>query len=252
MSDDNPTVRVNLYLVRLRKALADVPSSERDEMVEEIRSHILERIEAEGPVTEQVVDKVLWAVGDPEELASEYKTEAMLRRAAGSKSPWLLLRTTLRWATTGIAGCIAFLITSVGYGCAAVCYLCGFLKPVFPAHVGLWLGARHPRPGLPSHSFLDNGSARDFGEATRLIRAGDPWSHGGTGSRTAGSLAIPRCFPVRITPGHSHDPVCAMVHQEVRTTKIVPSIGACRIYRFSTSGHARVSTLGAALCTNYG
>ncbi len=143
MCADDIATSIERYLARLRKALGDVPGPERDEMVEEIRSHILERVEAEGQVTEQVVNEVLRAVGDPRELAAQYKTDAMLRRAARSRSPWLLLRSTLRWATRGIAGVIAFLATLTGYGCAAVCYLCFLLKPFFPARVGLWLSPEH-------------------------------------------------------------------------------------------------------------
>jgi uncharacterized membrane protein len=137
------TARIEEYLEHLRKALGEVPAPERDEIVEEIRSHIAGRIEAEGGMQEQVINQILRAVGDPKELASEYKTEAILRRAAKSKSPWVLLRSTLRWAMTGIVGFIAFALTLTGYGCAAVCYLCALLKPIFPARIGLWLGPEH-------------------------------------------------------------------------------------------------------------
>jgi len=143
MSADNVTARTDEYLASLRKALGDVPIAERDEMVEEIRSHIFERIEAEGQATERVINQVLRAVGDPNELASQYKVEALLRGAAKSRSPWVLLRSTLRWAMTGIVGFIAFAITLTGYGCAAVCYLCALLKPILPARIGLWLSPEH-------------------------------------------------------------------------------------------------------------
>jgi uncharacterized membrane protein len=139
MCADNIPARIDEYLAILRNALDDVPTAERDEMIEEIRSHILERIEAERQVTGEVIDQVLQAVGDPKELASQYRTEAMLRRAARSRSPWVLLRSTLRWAMTGIAGVLAFLIALVGYGCAAVSWLCLLLKPFFPGRIGLWL-----------------------------------------------------------------------------------------------------------------
>jgi uncharacterized membrane protein len=134
---------VNQYLARLEKAFDHVPPAERDEMVEEVRSHLLERIEAEPHVTEQGVNEILHAFGDPEELASQHKTETMLRRAVASRSPWVLLRITLRWATTSTAGVIAFLVMVTGYGSAAVSYLCVFLKPFFPARIGLWLGPEH-------------------------------------------------------------------------------------------------------------
>jgi len=100
-----------------------------------VRSHILERVEAEG----QDVGAILQAVGDPKHLASEYETQALLRHAVKSQSPWVLLRTTRRWAMTGVAGTVAFLVTLVGYGSATVFYLCALLKPLFPSRIGLWL-----------------------------------------------------------------------------------------------------------------
>ena len=143
MSTDSAMALVNQYLARLEKAFGHVPSAERDELVEEVRSHVLERIEAEPHATEQVVNEILRAVGDPDELASQHKTEAMLRRAVRSRSPWVLLRSTLRWARTGIAGLISLFVTMAGYGSAAVCYLSVFLKPLFPARIGLWLRPEH-------------------------------------------------------------------------------------------------------------
>jgi hypothetical protein len=143
MSNDRAKPAVNEYVARLRKAFDHLPSAERDEIVEELRSHIIERIEAETGVTDHVVDEILRAVGDPEELASQHKMEATLRRAVKSKSPWVLLRSSLTWATTGIAGVIALFVTLTGYGCATVCYLSVFLKPFFPARIGLWLRPEH-------------------------------------------------------------------------------------------------------------
>jgi uncharacterized membrane protein len=143
MCEDNLDARIAEYLANFRKALGGVPAAEKDELIEEMRSHIVDRVADEAQVTGDVVSRVLSAVGDPKELASQYKTEAILRQAARSKSPWVLLRSTLRWATTGIAGFVAFTVTLAGFGCAAVCYLCALLKPIVPARVGLWISPEH-------------------------------------------------------------------------------------------------------------
>ena len=143
MHADSIGANIDSYLARLRNALGDISSSESEEILREIRSHILDRTEAEGPVTEQVVNQVLLAVGDPQELAKQYRADAILRRAASSRSPWLILAATLRWATTGIAGAIAFFVALMGYGCAVVAYLCAILKPVVRDRIGLWLSPEH-------------------------------------------------------------------------------------------------------------
>ncbi len=157
MSAEPAVEAVERYLETLRRALGGLPAAERDEIVLEMRTHLLERIEdAADPGT---VDAVLAAVGDPKELAAQYRTQTMLRRAAASRSPILLLRTTLRWATTGVAGIFAFLLAVAGYGTALVFYLSALMKPFFPARIGLWLGPGSAltfgywNGGLPAEAF---------------------------------------------------------------------------------------------------
>jgi len=148
VSTNSVTESVDEYCKRLGKALRNVPTPEREDFVREVRSHILERVEAEPEVTAAVLSKIFRAVGEPKELASEYRTQAMLREATRSGAqwilrPWVLLRATLRWAVTSIAGLVAFFVTVIGYGFAVVFYLCALLKPIFPTHIGLWLAAQH-------------------------------------------------------------------------------------------------------------
>ncbi len=139
MVSDSVQRAVDDYLARLRKGLRRVPAKERDEIVEEIRGHVLERIEAGGEGTQQAVEAVLRAVGDPAGLARQYETEDLLRRAASSRSPWLLLRTAARGARRGIAGFLVLLLAVAGYGSALVCYATAVAKPLFPSHLGVWL-----------------------------------------------------------------------------------------------------------------
>ena len=139
---------VNEYCKRLWKALHKLPSAERDDFVREVRSHILERVEAEPRVTPEILTEILRAVGEPKELAAEHRTQGMLREATRRGAPWVLrpwvlLRATLRWGLTGMAGLVAFFAAVTGYGCAAVFLLCALLKPVFPARIGLWLAPLH-------------------------------------------------------------------------------------------------------------
>jgi hypothetical protein len=143
MRADKVTQAIDQYCVRLRRALRSAPSAERDEIVEEVRTHLLERVGSEQGVTEEVVSRMIRAAGDPRELAKEFEMQAMFRHAATSRSPWLVLRTTLRWAMTGGAGVVAFFVTIVGYGCGAVFHLCALLKPFFPSRIGLWLAPEH-------------------------------------------------------------------------------------------------------------
>ena len=148
MPNNDVIEAVDQYCRRLWKALHKLPSLESDDFVREVRSHILERIEAEPGVTPEILAGILQEVGEPRNLAVEYRTQAMLREVTREEArwvlrPWVLLRTTLRLGMTSITGLVAFLVTVIGYGCTIVFYLCALLKPFFPSRIGLWLAPQH-------------------------------------------------------------------------------------------------------------
>ena len=130
--------QIERYLLRFRLALADVRESDREDIVTEIRSHIVERLEDTSRPIEEIIDQTLSGLGTPEALASRYQAEGLLRRASTTMSPLLLLRATLRWAMTGIGGFLVFCVLVIGYVAAGAFYLCAILKPIFPENMGLW------------------------------------------------------------------------------------------------------------------
>lgn len=129
---------VDRYLLRFRMALTGV--KDKEELVSEIRSHIVERLEDHSRPMDEVVELTLTGLGTPEVLATRYRTEGLLERASTTMSPVLLLRATMRWAMTGVRGFFAFWVLFVGYFAAAAFYLCAALKPFFPDRVGLFWG----------------------------------------------------------------------------------------------------------------
>lgn len=133
-------VRVETYLRKLNAALDGLAPSEKDEILREIRGHILESSERSTD-REGAIDRVLKMLGTPEELAERYSTECLFARASHSFSPWLLLRTCWRWAMLGLKGTMAFLIALFGYGMALGATISIFLKPFMPTRVGMWSGS---------------------------------------------------------------------------------------------------------------
>jgi hypothetical protein len=129
---------IDRYLLRFRLALTGV--KDKEELVSEIRSHIVEKLEDHSRPVDEIVEDTLIALGAPEVLATRYRTEGLLERASSTMSPLLLLRATMRWAMTGIRGFFAFWILFVGYFAAGAFYLCAVLKPFFPDRVGLYWG----------------------------------------------------------------------------------------------------------------
>ena len=132
------------YLARLRAALTGMTLAEREDIVEEIRMHIRER--CDDPQTS--VDEILAGLGTADELAQQYRTGLLVQKARRSISPVVILRATLRWATTGVEGFVVFIIALWGYGMGVAFLLLALLKPFFPKYTGLWVG-----PGEFSFSF---------------------------------------------------------------------------------------------------
>src|SRR5271155_5480136 len=91
--------RIEAYLGRLRRRLRGMNDEDVREIVEELRSHIIDRATANGEVTAGGVDAALAKLGSPEDLAVEYMTDALLARAEVSRSPLRILASLFRWGS---------------------------------------------------------------------------------------------------------------------------------------------------------
>lgn len=129
---------IELYLTHLNAALLKVPRNEREDFLREIRVHIFEKLEQPGAQ----IPGVLQALGSPEELARQFLSECSLTKSAKSWSPWVLLRTSIRWALTGFQGFVMFMVAVVGYSFAAGFYLTAVLKPIYPSNVGFFVNSQ--------------------------------------------------------------------------------------------------------------
>lgn len=142
--------RIEGYLARLDAALAGISPSENREILSEIRAHILDSI-AGAADRDLEADRVMHLLGEPEELAERYHVESLLTRAGRSYSPWLLLRTSWRWAKLGMRGTGVFLLALFGYTTAFALTITLFLKPFLPTRIGLWGGPEGLNVGIPAH-----------------------------------------------------------------------------------------------------
>jgi Protein of unknown function (DUF1700) len=130
--------RIEAYLGRLRQRLRGVKDEEVREIVEELRSHIMDKIAANGEVTAAGVDAALAALGSPEELASQYITDNLLARAEVSRSPLQILKSLFRWASLSVAGFFVLLGSIMGYFFGVVLVLVAVAKLFHPRTAGLW------------------------------------------------------------------------------------------------------------------
>jgi uncharacterized membrane protein len=127
------------YLQKLRAGLRDLPAADADEIIRELRSHILDRAGSAGELSESGVAAALARLGDSEDLAAQYATENLMARAERSRSPWLILRSIFRWASLSFAGFFVFLGALIGYTTAFAFLFCAAAKPFAPKTIGLWV-----------------------------------------------------------------------------------------------------------------
>jgi hypothetical protein len=139
--------RIDAYLGRLRGRLRGANEEEIREIVDELRSHILDKAAASSQLNDEVngeitlagVDAALAGLGSPEELASQYMTDTLLARAEVSRSPLQILRSLFRWASLSVAGFLVLLVSIIGYGTGISFFLVALLKPLHPETAGLWI-----------------------------------------------------------------------------------------------------------------
>jgi len=152
------TMQIDTYLSSLRTHLGPITLSERDEIVREISAHIRDSAE-ESRVS---VETILAKLGSAEELAAQYRDGLLIRQASRSISPVKLMRGALRLATKGVSGVIVLFVGMFGYIIGGGMVLSGMIKPIFPAHTGMWMqdghliafGTQLPQPGPTAHEVL--------------------------------------------------------------------------------------------------
>jgi hypothetical protein len=126
------------YLAKVDSGLRGLPKEEIADILQELRSHVLERAAAGGPPQEAAVAAALTALGDPGQIAEQYLTQSLFQRAAASRSPLLLLQSLLHWATLSIRGFCTALFSLLLYCLGGGFIIAAVLKPFRPAAVGLW------------------------------------------------------------------------------------------------------------------
>ena len=129
---------IESYLGKLRARLRGLGNEEVNDIIEELRSHILEKSTVNGELGARDVEAALEGLGNPEGLASEYMTDAALARAEVSRSPIRILTSLFRWASLSVAGFFVLIGSLVGYFLGAALILCAVLKPIHPQSAGLW------------------------------------------------------------------------------------------------------------------
>ena len=153
-----PQQMIDAYLARFESHLRTTSRRDKEEILREIEAHIRDAAERD----DGNVASILSRLGEPEALANQYRDVALLQKASRSLSPLVLLRAAVRLATKGVFGAFVLFCGVVGYAFGAGLVLVGLIKPIAPAHSGLWMrngvpvssGALVVIPPPPAHEVL--------------------------------------------------------------------------------------------------
>ena len=142
---NNPQNRIDEYLRELQSALGGLPEEQIIDILQEIRTHLCDSVTSNGQITDASVTAALQRVGKPTQIAAMYLTSSIIQRATTTRSPWLVLHGTFRWAALSAAGIVALISSLIGYTLAAIFTYCALAKAFRPERVGLW---RYSDPDL--------------------------------------------------------------------------------------------------------
>ena len=70
------------YFTQLESQMADLPATQRQDFLMELRAHVMDRLEQLASPSEQDCRNVLNALGTPDEIARQYRMELLLKRSS--------------------------------------------------------------------------------------------------------------------------------------------------------------------------
>jgi uncharacterized membrane protein len=121
------------FLKEVRRGLGPLQTDERDDVIEELRSHLIERA-AQGQVD------VLAGFEDPSTLAASFVEERALRGALSAGTPWAHARAILGSTGDSLLLLCALVPLVLGQLVAALVVLTATLKLFAPSEFGVWVG----------------------------------------------------------------------------------------------------------------
>ena len=135
----DPAQKIEMYLKQVRSGLRNLPEPQVTDILQELRSHILERAQTGGAPSDAATDAALRALGSPQEVASLSSAENLMARAESSRTPWMVLRGVFLWATLSLKGFAVLTVCLIGYMFGAAFFIAALAKPFNPHAVGLWV-----------------------------------------------------------------------------------------------------------------
>ncbi len=126
-------------LAEVRRGLRGLSAGETADILEELRSHIVDRARESGAVTPASVAAAVGGLGDLRELAGAYAAGRIAAPVEERRSPWWMLGAAFRLARLSAWGFCVFVASLLGYGVGASLVITALVKPFAPKYAGLWV-----------------------------------------------------------------------------------------------------------------
>jgi len=125
---------LELYIARFQKSLTGMTLAIRQDIVDEIRAHVHERMCVSG----MPIPEILERLGPPEELAREYCAGALVT-SHDRLFPLVVLRGAACWIVTAAHAVAIATVAIYGYGIALGFFVFALLRSIVPEMTGLWV-----------------------------------------------------------------------------------------------------------------
>ncbi len=126
-------------LAEVRRGLRGLSAGETADILEELRSHIVDRARETGELTPASTAAAVTGLGDLRDLAGAYAAGRIAAPVEERRSPWWMLGAAFRLARLSVWGFGMFIASLVGYGVGAALVLTALIKPFAPKYAGLWM-----------------------------------------------------------------------------------------------------------------
>ena len=124
---------LEMYIGRFQANLPSMTLAERQDIVDEIRSHVHDRVAAYGLSIPEVLERL----GPPETVAGEYHRGNLVVRERFSLL--VLLRIAFAAVVTAFHGIFLMVVAFYGYAVALACFGLLIARMLFPEQTALWM-----------------------------------------------------------------------------------------------------------------
>jgi len=141
---------LELYIARFQRSLTGMTLAIRQDIVDEIRAHVHERMCVSGTPIPEILERL----GSPEDLGREYCTGALVT-SHDRLFPLVVLRGAAAWIITAAHAVAIAIVAIYGYGIALGFFMFALLRSIVPEMTRLWVTPDFDNIGIGPNAPFD-------------------------------------------------------------------------------------------------